>query len=145
MISLRSSLPLLNGMIFPPAPEVVQNRIFPFIAFCVEPYLNKVRCPRRHPPSPRPHPAPDSRHRRERFPYSVGAVDLAVFPAFFGVLFLIGATQAIGMELPDQPSPAQSPAPLRHPHCAGGPRARISLAHPAHPAPSLCPPPPAAL
>ncbi len=45
MISLRSSLPLLNGMIFPPAPEFVQNRIFPFIAFCVDPYLNKVRCP----------------------------------------------------------------------------------------------------
>ena len=43
MISLRSSLPLLNGIIFPPAPEFVQNRIFPFIAFCVEPYLNRFR------------------------------------------------------------------------------------------------------
>jgi hypothetical protein len=44
MISLRSSLPLLNGVIFPPAPEFVQNRLFPFIAFCVDPYLNKIRC-----------------------------------------------------------------------------------------------------
>ena len=117
MISLRSSLPLLNGIIFPPAPEFVQNRIFPFIAFCVEPYLNRFRS------LITPHASQTgckrfSRYSRAVFPYSLGVVDLAVFPAFLGIIFIMASTQAVGMELSDLrtatgPQPGQRVEPRR--------------------------------
>ena len=55
LVSLHATIPVLNGIIFPPAPEFVEKNLFPFIAFCAEPYLNAVR----RPPTPT---TPSPRH-----------------------------------------------------------------------------------
>eukprot|EP00291_Cryptomonas_curvata_P004657 CAMPEP_0172190934 /NCGR_PEP_ID=MMETSP1050-20130122/23397_1 /TAXON_ID=233186 /ORGANISM="Cryptomonas curvata, Strain CCAP979/52" /LENGTH=160 /DNA_ID=CAMNT_0012865879 /DNA_START=164 /DNA_END=643 /DNA_ORIENTATION=- len=88
LVSLRATLPVLNGIIFPPAPEFVERNLFPFIAYCAEPYLNAVRA---------------------RFPYSFSGLDIAVFPALCGLLLATTATSAVGAELPGSVPPGNRP------------------------------------
>jgi hypothetical protein len=104
---------------FPTSPGSCSESNTPLHRFLRRAILEQSQVPFNSPVSESeaiPAAAYDNRHRRDRFPYSFGAIDIAVFPAFFGVLFLIGSTQAIGMELSDMRCSAGPAAPRHDPH-----------------------------
>ena len=77
-LSLRTTLPILNGFLLPEAPVFVRERVYPFLVFMSEPFMMLFRT---------------------IAPMSINGFDLAVFPAFAGVLFLIAAADAVGADL----------------------------------------------
>ena len=70
-LSLRTTLPILNGFLFPEAPVFVKDKVYPFLYFISEPFLTPFR---------------------NLVPLRINGFDLAVFPAFAGVLFIIAVT-----------------------------------------------------
>jgi hypothetical protein len=64
-LSIRATLPVLNGLVLPKAPEAVTDQLVPFLRITCDRYLSIFQ---------------------RIFPYNVNGVDLAVFPAFICTL-----------------------------------------------------------
>lgn len=60
-LSIRATLPVLNGLVLPKAPEAVTDQLVPFLRITCDRYLSIFQ---------------------RIFPYNINGVDLAVFPAF---------------------------------------------------------------
>jgi len=60
-LSIRATLPVLNGLVLPKAPEAVTDQLVPFLRITCDRYLSIFQ---------------------RIFPYNITGVDLAVFPAF---------------------------------------------------------------